>query len=438
MNPKNQITKLFISHATPEDNYFAGWLASKLSLMGYDVWCDIEVFKGGEDFWQHIERTIRDQAAKFIFVLSSTSIQKRGTLKELAVADKINDRNDFILPVRIDNISGSDLPTELIRLNYIDFYCNWAAGLRQLLEKLEKDHVFTEEKPASALLGFWKKTLAIKDNVIVAREEGYRANWFEITIPRFVYFHYPSAFAQFTLDDIPYAAFSERDFIVSFACEECLKKEFEIEKSIKTSIADFLKEKKYFIPATEVEIEDTNKKIIRLLNLSFSMYLLDRGLRPYNMASDTIYYFSAETDNKNPSLRINLEKYDKHSINLLGKSKGANWHYAIGGQAFLYPISAFSIDYHIIFTSQVKNHPLVKAEQHTYRRRLAKSWFNKKWRDLLIGSFLWLSNGNEWFPIPVCEHNKMDFKSEPILLTSQIGYIEPTKDEENEDESDLS
>ncbi len=43
-------SKIFISHANPEDNYFASWLATKLNLLGYEVWCDTEELKGGEDF----------------------------------------------------------------------------------------------------------------------------------------------------------------------------------------------------------------------------------------------------------------------------------------------------------------------------------------------------------------------------------------------------
>ena len=32
---------IFISHATPTDNIFATWLATKLELCGYKVWVDL-------------------------------------------------------------------------------------------------------------------------------------------------------------------------------------------------------------------------------------------------------------------------------------------------------------------------------------------------------------------------------------------------------------
>jgi hypothetical protein len=41
---------IFISHATPEDNDFVLWLASKLTTAGYEVWSDITQLQGGDSF----------------------------------------------------------------------------------------------------------------------------------------------------------------------------------------------------------------------------------------------------------------------------------------------------------------------------------------------------------------------------------------------------
>ncbi len=427
-------SKIFISHAAPEDNYFAGWLAAKLSLAGYDVWCDLDVLQGGEDFWKDIEKAIREETAKFVFVLSTTSMLKRGTLRELAIADKLNAVGDFIIPVRINEVSSSDLPGELIRLNYIDFCHGWADGLRNLLKRFEKERVIKVSTTDLNVVDFWLRAQAAKDDIMTAREEGYWSNWFEINIPEFIYFHFPSPLALYNLSMISYPAFPESNYIVSFACEKCVQ-QIHMDKSIKISTATFLKEKGSQTLELGI-VEDANKKVIRLLNEAFSHFLVGRALKSYNMATDTIYYFSEGIDNDNPQLKINLARYKRHSINLFGKSHGANWHFAIGGQAFLYPVTAFAIDYHVIFTSPKSGLPLDKATQHTYRRKLA--WYNKKWRDLLLGSFLWLGkeNENDLFPIQVCEHQKIEFKLEPIMLQSQIGYFEPTKEDEL-DEQDV-
>ncbi len=128
--------KIFISHATPDDNEFAAWLATKLELHGYDVWVDINELNPAADFWKTIESTIRNEAVKFLFVATkiSTSGTRDGVIKELAVADQIRKNIDpeFIVPLRADDVSYGDFSVEIIRLNAIDFYDNWATGLIKL------------------------------------------------------------------------------------------------------------------------------------------------------------------------------------------------------------------------------------------------------------------------------------------------------------------
>lgn len=50
---------IFIGHATPEDNEFTIWLASRLELLGYKVWIDKKELLGGETFWETIESAIK-------------------------------------------------------------------------------------------------------------------------------------------------------------------------------------------------------------------------------------------------------------------------------------------------------------------------------------------------------------------------------------------
>ena len=61
---------------------------------------------------------------------------------KIAVAEKVGKAfKDFIIPLRIDDLSSNDVTIELNRLNYVDFPRGWAVGYRKLLEKLEEDSV---------------------------------------------------------------------------------------------------------------------------------------------------------------------------------------------------------------------------------------------------------------------------------------------------------
>src|ERR1051326_2669695 len=91
-NPRNMRKgdTVMISHANPEDNEFALWLALQLARDGYKVWSDVTKLLGGEQFWADIEEVIRQKAVKVIYVLSKVSNESgRGFRKELHLADSV-------------------------------------------------------------------------------------------------------------------------------------------------------------------------------------------------------------------------------------------------------------------------------------------------------------------------------------------------------------
>lgn len=108
---------ILITHANPEDNRFARWLAGRLTIAGYKVWVDVSALRGGDDFWDKIEHVLRHEAIKQIVVVSE-HISKQGVKKELALGDvvrrKLNDP-EFMIPVRIADIDFGDFPTEILR-----------------------------------------------------------------------------------------------------------------------------------------------------------------------------------------------------------------------------------------------------------------------------------------------------------------------------------
>ena len=103
--------QIFISHATPEDNDFTIWLASRLEMRGYNVWIDKEKLLGGERFWQTIQKAI-DSSRKFLLVYSNNIVRdrmlKKGIEDELEYAKSIagskNDM-DFVTDVALECIN---------------------------------------------------------------------------------------------------------------------------------------------------------------------------------------------------------------------------------------------------------------------------------------------------------------------------------------------
>jgi len=97
---------------------------------------------GGEDFWKQAEDVLRSTTTKCLFVLSRVSNSKEGPLQELHVAKAIarsKSLNDFVSPLRVDNLPHASFNVELGRLNAVDFELGWSHGLSRLLEKLQRD-----------------------------------------------------------------------------------------------------------------------------------------------------------------------------------------------------------------------------------------------------------------------------------------------------------
>ena len=80
---------------------------------------------------------------------------KPGVLRELVPAKRVGKgREDFVIPLKIDDLASDETTIKLTRLNSIDFRGGWVGGLTKLLEKLEKDGVlndshFNADQPTS-------------------------------------------------------------------------------------------------------------------------------------------------------------------------------------------------------------------------------------------------------------------------------------------------
>jgi len=128
---------IFISHATPEDNGFVSWLGARLELSGFSVWHDLGRLKGGDYFWDKIERAIRNESYRFLAVVSTVAVDKQGVKDEWALAQTIEkSMPGFVIPLRLDKYDFSLLPIGIHRKNVIDFANGWHAGLADLLDTL--------------------------------------------------------------------------------------------------------------------------------------------------------------------------------------------------------------------------------------------------------------------------------------------------------------
>ncbi len=163
---------------------------------GYKVWLDKAGLLGGERFWPTIQQAIQS-SFKVLFVYSSNIVTGEGILKggienEIEYAKSIaaaNDLKDFIIPLRIDD-SPFNLAIGLPNLNQIPFENNWAAGLKTLIKKLEKDNAPKEFSPSESVMSEWYENEYVSNCTIVDSAELFYTSWWTVAeMPKMFYMY---------------------------------------------------------------------------------------------------------------------------------------------------------------------------------------------------------------------------------------------------------
>ncbi len=432
---------IFISHANPEDNLFAFWLATRLSLYGYNVWCDVREFSGGEYMWDEINRVLENEASKFIFVLSKDSVHKRGSLNELAkaiaVASKYSDElKNFIIPIRLDDFNYLDSRPELINIFTIEFCRRWASGLNELVSKLEKEGV-TKKGGIDHQEWFNQIFNQYFNTALSEKEEDILTNWFPIISSNnlIVMKTEPKAVKKF--DGYPYPIVRQGDYLISLSDINELQKTFPIiDYEIKTE-TDFIKsEKGILFKGIQISRDLPNRIYIELLNQALNKELSKRANK-YELSQSSCFYY---TTKEIPDLTIKIEPYHKRPKKIIGNHKGNYWHFAISGFARLFPIKAFTIKSHILFSSDGINLYEDNKRQHRLRRQMSRNRFNNFWLNGLLNIVYNLSNegkiqlnvGNE-IPLEISV-NSVKLNSEKGLNEEKIKRFETEEIEEIDNE----
>ena len=139
INTSTERNHLFISSAGEDDGVFAEWLARKLTAEGYLVWCEQVKLLGGETYPDDVDVAIRDRTFRFLGLYSQTSLKNPDIIRQRSLALHLGSerQQDFLIPLDVDSVNRAQLDQVTSALKFISFKDNWAAGLKQLLEKLE-------------------------------------------------------------------------------------------------------------------------------------------------------------------------------------------------------------------------------------------------------------------------------------------------------------
>jgi hypothetical protein len=449
--PKPERHLVFISHANPEDNPAAAWFATQLTLLGYDVWCDLKNTHGGEsEFWLKVQKTIENDAAKFVYILSNTSCdfeKKKGIYKELQAADNLK-RDNFIIPVAIEKLTR----TRPILLNtsiYIEGE-NWAVGLRELVERLNEDGVPKRADIDYEKVSSWWPAASVEQIVRTDAADEVVSNVISIkALPPKI--HLLKVFSEGNpligferlrgaLPNSP--AFSAHgDYAITFAAPADLSPlmtGLDIVTTYAPATSDFLASGHQ---EAGIALETARNIVTYLVGQAWDGFLASKNLSAKTSPRRRSIWYLREA--QLPKNRASITEAGKRavSIQLVGTvqhyRKTYRWHFGI------YPTVDLRVNNGIVLSPKAvislprKRSELGAALDETETtpylvddKKVLKAlnWWNKEWRQKLLAMLSWLSEGQPEFAIPV-GYQQIVVASEPQTHSVGKSFTDMTDDD---------
>jgi hypothetical protein len=423
---------VFVSHANPEDNNFCRWLTMRLAMEGYPVWLDLHRLLGGESFWADIEDAIRNRAVKILYALSRTSNIKPGALKELSLAQtvaKVQRLRDFVIPLKIDDLPHADININLHQLNAITFENSWAEGFQQLLLKLEQDGVQKDAHFSPDAVTTWWRTQVNANAGVINEPEDCLSNWFAIThMPAKLFCHEGKTIEDPGASDnisLPYPTVEQGGRWISFSDAAHLAPALAIRRTIDFATKDVIEgllDERY-IPRSEA------KKIVSYL-------LVDNWVRMMRLREMAVYQLSnhrfcgALRQNQVPDDKIAFAGMDGKSAwrgivgyKTMARANGPSWvrfwHFAVQARAQFFPVWAYLITNHVVFSEDGQHLWDSPERQHSARRSQCKNWWNDDWRDRMLAMMTWLSGGADQITID-CGGDVLEVSPRPLTFASPV------------------
>ncbi len=99
---------------------------------------------------------------------------------------------------------------------------------------------------------------------------------------------------------------------------------------------------------------------------------------------------------------------------------------------------------HVLFSDDGETLWTSATGMHRARRGQCKSWWNDDWRDRLLATMAWLSNGDATFRLPLGTSVSAEVNARPMQFVSPVTLNEQARavvkdaseDEEDEDDED--
>lgn len=401
---------IFISHATPEDNDFVLWIQAQLTRNGYSVWTDVTHLAGGDVFWDTIEETIRQKAAKVIVVNSRSATVKPGVQDEISLAisiERAQRLSNFIIPIRLDDLPFSEFRANIARKNTIDFRNSWSQGLTQLLDTLKRDRVPRPHGGSAGQLAAWWEMKKPQRAKLSEKPELLISNEFEIKeLPKLLFTHRGQPIDQSghaidssKIAELPLIPYSE-EWLSFFSIPELQELGVRgLTQCKAAATADVVAGNVSYV--SQLQPAARARLVARILNRHWEHFLIARGLIkvPAARGAPTLYVPKGLVE------KNQVELFDadgtKRKRLLVGHSvkRKVNWHLGFIARFAVGDVPTLRLRMRVLFSDDVSLQLVPPERMKDLRKRFCKNWWNDRWRTLQIGLTTWLANQGNFITV---------------------------------------
>lgn len=441
---------IFISHATPEDNGFVGWLGARLELAGFSVWHDLGRLKGGDHFWDKIEKAIRDESFRFLAVVSKVAVDKQGVKDEWALAQTVEKSlPGFVIPVRLDDYDFSLLPIGIHRKNVVDFASGWHKGLAQLIDTLVDANAPKISEPDPLSARHWLPEM--KEGAILRTDakESLDSTWLSVMElpPTLETARILGSTRLIKLTDenrrMPW--FEHEDRIVGFAKGAdlvSLMSNSVMLKEANAVVTDAFIDSGSTLGDKTVTHWEARRRVANLVRQAWELAMEAKGFGIYEQSGGRkVFYVTPElTGGRGEKVSFIDVDGRKRRKGLNGRSekRKANWSYAVGMVPAFDDPWRIELRSTIVFTGDDGMPMDSVARAHRLRMSFCRSWWNDRWRGFLRAFLALVAEGQPDIRLPVGSNRFIVLSATPIVFSAPAGLsdLAPSIDADPIDEPD--
>lgn len=413
---------LFISYAY-EDAALADWLVRRLTAEGYRVWCDRFKLLGGESYPRDIDLAIKNETFRVIALLSRHSIHKPNPLKERTLALNLARvrHDDFVIPLNVDGLRAVDLDWMTSDLTFIPFNESWAAGLRQLLSKLESLSAprSLNDGPRIAAATFPERGL-IRNKTEVLYSNQLPLLKIPEVIRRFRFARPIERGEAMLVSQFWAFYYVDRQNVLAFQPPSKLPRGLTVTSAGGTA----------WRYQTQINGIPSINVLLLLLKRSLIVHCISKGL--LSAAKDEVYFptgFSNDGrlhflgwDDKQTWVQVAGER----SIRRLGKPpEPYRYHLSLRFSIQHKLSSSYSLQIRLrLHITNTAGEPLPSRSAVARRKAICRSWWNDKWLKRLLAICSHLSNGDGAIEIGIPGDEQVVLSAHPIQIEIPVGINE--------------